>query len=71
MLGARLKQWNLLQKDIKICVFRNSHTNLASFYQVEGGICFCADVDGLMHELDRTWEAFVWLSRTFLVLKEQ
>ena len=40
-----------IQKDSKICVFRNRQAKLASFYHIGGGICFCADVDGLMHEL--------------------
>ena len=52
VLGSRLKQWNLLQKNTKLC-FPNRSTNLASFYLMEGGICFCADVDGLTHEIDK------------------
>jgi len=71
LLGSRLKQWNLLRKGTKISVFRDRHTNLASFYQMEEGVCFCADIDGLMCELgyehvSEEWRLFIDSSKASL-----
>lgn len=41
----------VLQKDTKICDFGDRHTNLASFYRMEGGVCLRADVDSLTNDL--------------------
>ena len=71
MLGSRLKQWNLLREDTKISFYHERHAILASFYQMEEDICFCADVNGLMGELgyeliSDEWRQFIDSSKASL-----
>lgn len=60
LLGSRLKKWNLLRQGTKISVFRDSHSILASFYQMEEDICFGNDVNGLMAELACEYVSDEW-----------
>jgi len=50
LLGSRLKQWNLLEKIVRISSFR-SHQQLVPFFRKEDNLVFCYDVDGLMNAL--------------------
>ena len=51
LLASRLQEWNLLEKGTSVSYFRTRHEKLAGFYALENDVCFCTDVDGLMHEL--------------------
>ena len=35
LLASRLKQWNLVQEDVKITSFRNQNKDLSSFFDME------------------------------------
>ena len=48
-LGSRLKQWNLLDKNVRISSFRSRHQQLAPFFRKEDDHVLCYDVDGLMN----------------------
>jgi len=50
LLGSRLKQWNLLEKNVRISSFR-SHQQLVPFFRKEDDLVFCYDVDGLINAL--------------------
>ena len=71
ILGSRLKQWNLLEKDTKISKFRLRHEKLSSFFDVKDNLCYCKDVSGLMIELgyehdSDEWRLFIDSSKTSL-----
>ena len=47
LLRSRLKQWNLLEKNVRISSFHSRHQHLAPFFRNEDDLVFCYDVDGL------------------------
>jgi len=51
LLGSRLKQWNLLEKNVRISSFCSHHQQLVPFFRKEDDLVFCYDVDGLMNAL--------------------
>jgi hypothetical protein len=51
LLGSRLKQWKLLEKNVRIYSFRSRHQQLVPFLIKEDDLVFCYDVDGLMNAL--------------------
>ena len=64
LLGSRLKQWNLLEKNVRISLFRSRHQQLAPFFRKEDDLLFCCDVDGLMNALGikhnaQEWQLFI------------
>ena len=46
LLASRLKQWNLVQEDVRI---RNK--DLASFFDMENKLCYCTNIPGLFTSL--------------------
>ena len=44
---CRLKQWNLVQEDVRITGFRNRNKDLASFFDMENKLCYCTNKPGL------------------------
>lgn len=64
ILASRLKERNLLDKEVKITAFRERDMEFAQFYDVENGITFCIDVNGLMRKLGmehnpEEWRLFI------------
>ena len=51
LLGSRLKQWNLLEKNVRISLFRSHHQQLVPFFRKEDDLVFCYNVDRLMNAL--------------------
>lgn len=51
ILGSRLKQWNLLEDDVKITDQRERHKIFSSFFTKEAGICYCNSVTDLFEEI--------------------
>lgn len=47
ILASRLKQWNLLKKDVKVSDQRKRHEIFSGFFTKEDGLCYCNDVKGL------------------------
>ena len=71
LLGSRLKQWNLLEKNVRISLFRSRHQQLAPFCRKEDDLVFCYDVDGLMNALGikhdpQEWRLFIDSSKLSL-----
>ena len=58
LLGSRLRGWNLLQKDTKVCFFRNRQEEFQDFYPEENDLVYfnniCAVMDVLDHERKTT-----------------
>ena len=51
LLASRLKQWNLVQEDVRITSFRNWNKDLASFIDMENKLCYCTNIPGLFTSL--------------------
>ena len=47
LLASQLKQWNLVQEDVRITSFRNRNKDLASFFDMENKLCNCTNIPGL------------------------
>jgi len=60
LLGSRLKQRHLLEKNVQISSFRIRHQQLVPFFRKEEGLVFCYDVDGLMNALGIKHEPQEW-----------
>lgn len=60
LLGSRLKGWNLLQKETKICVFRNRHDEFRNFFMLQSDIIFCIDVKSVMQSLGHDYKGEEW-----------
>ena len=51
ILGPRLKGRNLLEKDVKISLFRNREKHLTRYFFSQNTLTYCNDVDGLMRAI--------------------
>ena len=51
LLASRLKQWNLVQEDVRITSFRNRNKALASFFDMEKKLFYCTNIPGLFTSL--------------------
>ena len=51
LLASRLKQWNLVQENVRITSFRNRNKDLASFFDMENKLCYCTNIPGLFTSL--------------------
>jgi hypothetical protein len=70
LLGSRLKQWNLLKKNVRISSFR-SHQQLAPFFRKEDDLVFCYNADGMTNALgikhnSQEWQLFIDSSKLSL-----
>lgn len=71
LLGSRMKGWNLLHNDTKICFFRNRQEEFQDFYSDENSLVYCNNIcavmDALHHEHNPTeWRLFIDSSKTSL-----
>jgi hypothetical protein len=71
LLGSRLQQWNLLEQNCKITLFRKRDKDLLEFFSMEEGLSFCNDIYGLMNALGMThhpneWRLFIDSSKLSL-----
>jgi len=51
LLGSRLKGWNRLRQDTKVCFYRGRHEEFKDFFSLEDGVVFCNDVYFVMKVL--------------------
>ena len=51
LLASRLKQWNLVQENVRITSFRNRNKDLGSFFNMENKLCYCTNIPGLFTSL--------------------
>lgn len=71
LLGSRLQEWKLLDKNTRISIYKRRHENLSIFYEVKDDFCFCNNIDALMQELGfnhnpKEWRLFIDSSKTSL-----
>jgi len=52
LLGSRLRGWNLLQKDTKVCSFHNCQEEFQDFYSEENDLVYCNNICAVMDVLD-------------------
>ena len=69
--GSRLRGWNLLQKDTKVCLFRNRQKEFQDFYSEENDLVHCNNICAVMDVLDHEhktaeWRRFIDSSKTSL-----
>ena len=57
---SRLRGWNLLQKDSKVCFFRNRQEEFQDFYSEENDLVYCNNICGVMDVLDREHKTTEW-----------
>ena len=68
-MGSRLTGWNLLQKDTKVCFFRNRQEEFQYFYSEENDLVYCGNICAVMDVLDHEqktteWRLFIDSSKT-------
>ena len=51
LLGSRLKGWNLLRQDTKVCFYCGHHEEFKDFFSQEDGVKFCNDVWSVLEVL--------------------
>jgi len=51
LLGSKLKSWNLLHQDTKVCFYRGRHEEFKDLFSLEDGVVFCNDVCSVMEVL--------------------
>jgi hypothetical protein len=60
LLGSRLKQWNLLDRECKTSVYRKRHQDFSQFFAMDGVLCYCTNVCGLFEEMGLTHKSDEW-----------
>ena len=71
LLGSRLRGWTLLQKDTKMCFFRNRQEEFQDLYSEENDLVYCNNIYAVMDVLDHEhktteWRLFIDSSKTSL-----
>ena len=49
--GSMLKDWNLLNQDTKVCIYRGLREDFKDFFSQEDGVVFCNDICSVMEFL--------------------
>ena len=60
LLCSRLKGWNLLEKDVRICEYCTRDRYFKEFFSEENSLVFCNDVCSLFHALGHDHEPHKW-----------
>ena len=60
LLGSRLKGWNLLCQDTKVCFYHGHHEEFKDFFSQEDGVVFCNDVCSIMEVLGQEYNPDQW-----------
>ena len=68
LLSSRLKQWNMLQKEVNCTYFRSRRVSLQDFFSVQNNVCYCSNIDGLFEALEsehcsNKWRLFIESSK--------
>ena len=68
---SRLKGWNLLRHDTKMCFYRGRHEEFKDFFSQKNGVVFCNDVCSVMEVLGHKhnpdqWHLFIDSSKASL-----
>jgi len=59
-LGSRLKGWNLLHQDTKVCFYCGHHEEFKDFFSLEDGFMFYNDVCSIMAVLGHEYNPDQW-----------
>ena len=51
LLASRLKERNMVEKDVKVSYYRKRNRGLSSAFKVEGPLCYCHDIEELFQTL--------------------
>ena len=62
ILGSRLKQWHLLDGHTKVTLYRKRNKNLMKYFTMDGLLCSCTDINGLMCDLGVNYYVDDWRS---------
>ena len=60
LLGSRLKGWNLLLQETKVCFYRGRYYEFKNFFSLEDGVVFSNDVCSVMEVLVREYYPDQW-----------
>src|ERR1043165_5406791 len=60
ILASRLQQWNLLQENVKISVYRDRYKDLTQFFAMKSDLVFCHEINGLMNSLNNEYKPEEW-----------
>ncbi|KAK1803855.1 hypothetical protein P4O66_003802 [Electrophorus voltai] len=71
LLGSRLQQWNLLQENVRVTLYRKRHLQLKPFFRKVDKLVFCSDVNSLLNVLGiqhdpQEWRLFIDSSKMSL-----
>ena len=64
LLTSRLKEWDLLDENVKVGSQRKRHEEFSRFFSSKTGLCFCHDVSGLFEAIGipcnpNEWRLFI------------
>ena len=59
-LRSRLKGWNLLHQDTKVCFYRGRHEEFKDLFSQEDGVVFCNYVCSVMEVLGHEYNPDQW-----------
>jgi hypothetical protein len=51
ILPSRLQQWNLLDENVNISIYRSRELKFTSFYTMEDSLVACVNINGLIEAL--------------------
>lgn len=60
ILASRLRQWNLLEQNIRVTSFRTRQQLFESFFKKEESLVFCCDIDGLLQAFGIAHDPHEW-----------
>ena len=60
LLGSRLQQWNLLERDVRVSHYRERQRYLIPFFEKKNNLVVCCDVNGLMKCLNLNHDPTEW-----------
>ena len=60
LIASRLKEKNLVEKNVKVSIYRKRNLSLTKFFKVEGPIVYCSNVECLFHELKEKYDPSEW-----------
>ena len=60
ILGSRMREWNLLQKDTKVCFFCDCQEEFQDFYSEENDLVYCNNICAVMDVLDHEHKTIEW-----------
>lgn len=64
LLSSRLKEWNLVEKCVKVSEQRDRQKPFSKFFATDNGLVHCNDINGLFAELNiahdtKEWRLFI------------